>query len=608
MASTEYLPTTANIHASIAPDTDVAAVAKAWLSSFAHAVQAKDTALILQAIHPDGWWRDLFALTWDLRTFQGQAKIKQFVEDRIVGQDEEVGLKINEGILEAALMKMYDDLQFIRVQFALETRVAGGRGVAFIVPTPNDGWKAFILATHLDSIKDHPERIGPLRSFAPNHGKWEDARRREQAFEDPQKQPEVIIVGAGHSALGLAARLGTLGVRVLIVDKNERVGDNWRNRYEALCLHDTVWSNHLPYLPFPPNWPVYIPAKKIANWLEHYAEVMELNVWMSTLVTKATRDEKSGKWSVTVKNTKSGDERVVTSDHVVFALGFGGQAKVPDIPDRDTFQGQVLHSTEHRSAKDHLGKKVVIVGACTSAHDIAADYAEHGVDVTLFQRSSTHIMSTKEGMPRLLAPLFWEGGPPTDIADRIANTIPVRFSKLLGTRRTKAIAEADKEILDGLHSVGYKTNDGEGGGLFWLAMKRGGGYYLDVGACQMIIDGKIKIKNGTQIERFTPSGLKFEDGSEINADVILFATGFGDQRDAIRPIVGDAVADKMPKIWGLNDEGELNGVWRELGTDGLWYMIGNFAWARFFSKHVALQIKAKQIGVFGTRYSAAPVM
>lgn len=180
------------------------------------------------------------------------------------------------------------------------------------------------------------------------------------------------------------------------------------------------------------------------------------------------------------------------------------------------------------------------------AHDICADYADHGVDVTLFQRSSTCIMSAENGAPVLMKPHYWEGGPPIEEADLLANSIPILFSKLLAQRATALIKEKDKPMLDGLVQKGYKLNFGEDdSGLVFLALKRGGGYYIgksnvsrvvyavwlitlrsDVGACQMIIDGSIKLKSGTHIERFTEKGLKFEDGSELEADVVLFATGY----------------------------------------------------------------------------------
>ncbi|KAH8091396.1 hypothetical protein BXZ70DRAFT_1041311 [Cristinia sonorae] len=601
MSTKHALPTLDRLNATVPDDLDAQKVGQDWLASFTKAVETNDIDATVALIHPDGWWRDLFALTWDLRTFQGSAGIKQFLQDRLE-TEKFSGFKF----VEAAVDKPYPDLLWVRLHFDFETKVALGRVTALLVPTANGEWKSFVLCTNLENLKGYPERIGELRSFAPNHGKWQEQREREQAFADGD--PEVLIIGAGQSGLDLAARLKNLGVSNLIVEKQPRVGDQWRNRYQALCLHDPIWFNQLPYLNFPESWPTFIPARKLADWLEFYASIMELNVWNSTAVTHAQRDEATNKWVVTVKK-EDGSERILRVDHVVFALGLGaGSINVPNIPGKEDFQGQVLHSTQHHRATDHLGKKVVIVGACTSAHDIAADYVENGVDVTMFQRSSTYIMTTKEGSPRLMKPLYWQGGPAPEVADRIANATPIYFNKLIAQRQTAEIAEADKDILEGLKRVGYNLNMGDdGSGFLFLALKRAGGYYLDVGACQLIIDGKIKIKNNTQIERFTPTGLKFTDGSELQADVVLFATGFGDIREPIRKICGDEVGDKVPPIWGLNEEGELSGTWRELGTPGLWYMMGNLAWSRFFSKHVALQIKAKQEGVFGTRYSSPPI-
>ncbi|CCM06437.1 uncharacterized protein FIBRA_08699 [Fibroporia radiculosa] len=360
--------------------------------------------------------------------------------------------------------------------------------------------------------------------------------------------------------------------------------------------------DHLPYMPFPPSWPVYTPAQKLADWLEYYAEAMELNVWTSATVIHA--EPKGGKWKVVVRKG-DGTERIFHPDHVIMAVGFGGGVpKVPKIPGQEGFQGQVLHSTQHKSARDHVGQKVLVVGACTSAHDIAADYVDHGVDVTLFQRSSTYIMSTKEGMPRLFKDTFWEGVGPTEVSDRVHTSLPAFMLKEMHVRLTSEIAEADKQTLEGLKKAGFKLNFGQdGSGFLYNAMTRGGGYYLDVGSCQKIIDGQIKLKNDSQIERFTKTGLLFTDGSELDVDVVLFATGFDGARAAICRLVGEDLGSTMSQIWDLNEEGEAYGAWRYLGVPNFWFMTGNLAMCRFHSKHLALQIKAIQEGVYGTRYA-----
>ncbi|THH17517.1 hypothetical protein EUX98_g9112 [Antrodiella citrinella] len=552
--STHALPTLDRLNATVSDDLDVQNVSQDWLTAFSKAIEANDVDAAVAEIHPDGWWRDLFALTWDLRTFQGSAKISQFLQDRSASEKFS-GFQF----IEANLEKPYPDIWWIRLRFSFETKVALGQTNALLVPTANGSWKAFVVCTNLENLKEHPEKMGELRSFAPNHGKWQEQREREQAFVDGD--PEVLIIGAGQSGLDLSARLKNLGVSNLIVEKQARVGDQWRNRYQALCLHDPIWFNQLPYLAFPETWPTFIPARKLADWLEFYANTMELNVWNSSAITHAVRDDATNKWVVTVQK-EDGSERVLRVDHLVFALGLGaGSINIPDIP------GKVGERTSNQN--------VVFIFLC-----IRRKISEAKSCIQLRIHRATDVSRP------ILAALYWQGCPPTEYADRIANATPIYFNKLIAQRQTAEIAEADKTILDDLKKVGYNITMGDdGSGFLFLALKRAGGYYL---------------------ERFTKTGLKFTDGSELQADVVLYATGFGDVRDPIRKICGDEVGDKLPPIWGLNDEGELRGTWRELGTPGLWYMMGNLAWSRFFSKHVALQIKAKQVGV-GERYSAPPV-
>lgn len=277
---------------------------------------------------------------------------------------------------------------------------------------------------------------------------------------------------------------------------------------------------------------------------------------------------------------------------------------MPSVPGAANFKGPILHSTQHKKALDHEGKRVVVVGACTAAHDICTDYADHGVDVTMVQRNPTYIMSTKNGFEIIHKGLYEENGPPVDVADRLDASFPRLMALPLYQRKTRAVAEADKEMLEGLAKIGFKTSMGQSdAGFLIYVWERAGGYYLDVGASQYLIDGKVKLKPDGHIERFTEKGLKFKDGSELECDVVVFATGLGSGRDLIRDVCGDAVADNIGHIWGLDEEGEVRGVCRDLGLEGFWCMMGNLAFCRFHSKHLALQIKAMEEGVYGTRYS-----
>ena len=113
--------------------------------------------------------------------------------------------------------------------------------------------------------------------------------------------------------------------------------------------------------------------------------------------------------------------------------------------------------------------------------------------------------------------------------------------------------------------------------------------FADVGASQMIIDGKIGLKNDSTIKSFTKTGLKFEDGSTLDADLVVLATGFGDYRDGFRKLLGKELGGEVKQIWGLDGEGEPMGAWRDVGVENLWCMMGNLAMARYHSRHVALR-------------------
>lgn len=229
---TTSLPTFDKLGVEPPQDVDAERIARAWVQAFNQFVSSRDAKGVLSTIHEDGWWRDLFALTWDLRTFQDSAKIGKFLEDKLVDS----GFS-NINFISASYAQMFPDMGLLTAQFDFETTIARGRGLVRLVPT-KDGWKAATICTNLEDLKDYPEAIGPLRNHLPNHGKWADARRQEKEFAD--QEPEVLIIGGGQNGLEIAARLKQLGVTNLIIEKQPRVGDQWRTRYEALCLHDPV--------------------------------------------------------------------------------------------------------------------------------------------------------------------------------------------------------------------------------------------------------------------------------------------------------------------------------------------------------------------------------
>lgn len=393
-----------------------------------------------------------------------------------------------------------------------------------------------------------------------------------------------------------------LNVPALIIDQNASVGDNWRQRYHQLVLHDPIWYDHLPYLPFPDFWPIFTPKDKLADFFAAYARLLELNVWTRTTIEAGSWDDAARRWSITLTRTLADgavETRTLRPRHVVLSTGHSGKANLPRIPGVDAFQGSLLaHSSSFPGAKpDSAGKKAVVIGACNSAHDICQDYVENGYDVTMVQRSSTCVVSSASILVANRG-VYEEGGPPTEDADLGQWATPVEVVKAVQLEGTRAQVVRDGATLEGLAKAGFKLDRGpDDCGLTVKYYQRGGGYYIDVGASQLIVDGKIKVKQGQEIVEVLARGLRFADGTELEADEIVFATGYQNMRTQAQAIFGDEVAGRLGDVWGIDERGEFRALARASGHPGFWYHGGNLAICRYLSRVLALQIKAQLEGL-----------
>lgn len=359
----------------------------------------------------------------------------------------------------------------------------------------------------------------------------------------------------------------------------------------------------MPYIPFPTSWPVFTPKDKLADFFEAYVKLLELNVWTRTEVVSSSWDEEKKYWTVHLKRSKedgSTETRTLYPRHIIQATGASGKKKVPIFKGMENFKGgRICHSSEFTGAKSaSQGKKAVIVGSCNSGHDIAQDYFEKGYDVTMVQRSSTCVVTSNSIVNIGLKGLYEEGGPLAEDADTYFWSIPPPLFKLQQTKVAKVMNQNDAKILEGLEKAGFKVDMGPmNAGLLVKYFQRGGGYYIDVGASQLIIDGKVKVKQGQEISEILPNGLRFADGSELEADEIILATGYQNMRTQARAIFGDKVVDRVGDVWGFDEEGEFRTIWRRSGHPGFWFMGGNLALCRYYSRLLALQIKAIEDGL-----------
>ena len=424
-------------------------------------------------------------------------------------------------------------------------------------------------------------------------------RTRSVAYED--HEPDVLIVGGGQAGLDLAARLGQLEVDTLVVDKWPRIGDNWRTRYHTLTLHNEVWTCHMPYMPFPETWPTYVPKDKLANWFESYVDAMEINYWTGTELTTGNYSYEDGRWRIVLRRTDNGTERAVSPRHVVLATGVSGIPNIPEIPGLANYRGTVLHTSEFTGGAAFEGKRVVVIGTGNSAHDVAQDLYAHHADVTMLQRGASTIVNL-EPASILPAEIYGEGRKLDDI-DLLGVSTPFPFSLRYQQLMTNRMRELDTELIDRLTKIGFRTDYGDdGGGILSKYAKRGGGYYINVGCSDLIIDGKIQVRHWDEIDQFTETGIRFADGSTIALDAIILATGYKSIQAGVEKHFGGEVADLVGQVWGLDASGDLANVWKRTPHPGLWFAAGSLIQCRVLSRYLALQLKATLEGLTeGTR-------
>ena len=550
----------------------------------------------------DCYWRDLVSFTWNIKTMEGRAAIADMLASQL-GTVQPSGWRIADGEVAA------EDGGITTAWISFETAVSRGYGLIRL----KDGL-IWTLLTSMVELKGHEEPLGMDRPMGAKHGAgkhqptWKESREAEAAELGYTTQPYTVIIGGGQGGIALGARLRQLGVPTLIIEKNDRPGDSWRNRYKSLCLHDPVWYDHLPYLPFPANWPVFAPKDKLGDWLEMYTKIMELNYWTRSTCQSAHFDEDAKEW--TVKIDRDGQDVVLKPKHLIFATGMSAKANIPNFPGMNTFKGDQHHSSKHPGPDAFSGKKMVVVGSNNSAHDICAALWENDADVTMVQRSTTHIVRSEPLMEYGLGDLYSEravaAGMTTNKADMIFASLPYAILHEFQIPVYEKIAEVDAEFYAGLEKAGFQLDWGaDGSGLFMKYLRRGSGYYIDVGASQLIIDGKIKLAHG-QVTEVVEDGLILNDGTKLEADVIVYATGYGSMNGWVADIVDQDTADKVGKCWGLGSdtpkdpgpwEGEQRNMWKPTQQDALWFHGGNLHQSRHYSQFLSLQIKARMEGI-----------
>ncbi len=587
------------------PDCEIAD----WLSRFDEFASNGHVAGAVELFLPDAFWRDIVAFTWNLHTAEGRDAIHDMLQTclgsvkpaawRPSGPAREM-----DGVVEGG--------------FSFETGIGRGTGILRL----KDGLCWTIMTTLVD-LKGHEEAVRHRRpiglevnEYRRGRESWGERRQRDAEEIGVTRQPYCLVVGAGQCGLALGARLKQMNVSTLLIDRLDRPSDVWRNRYDTLVTNSPSGADHMPYMPFPDNWPVFPSKDQVANWLDAYASTMELDIWCGTECRHAAFDETRDEWVVDV--VRGGQAMTLRPKQLVFAAGFFGPPHVPVFPGAADFTGEQIHSAAFRSAHAFRGKRCVVVGADVSGHDIAASLWEAGADVTLVQRSPT-IIVRRDALMGLFQELYSDAaadrGLTAEKADLLMASLPLRPMTQQHIKIFAEIRRRDAGFYRRLEQAGFQLTDGEDhSGFLPQLYRRGAGYYVDVGASELIMDGSIKLRSRVEIDALTEDGLRLSDGTTLPADAIIYATGYDRAKLPAWQILGDDVRDAVGRLWGYGSgvrgdpgpwEGELRNVWKPTAQRGLWFHVGGFLHSRFYSRALALQIKAREAGVTTAVYGRA---
>ncbi|KAG2143520.1 putative dimethylaniline monooxygenase (N-oxide-forming) [Suillus bovinus] len=563
------------------------AISSTWLSAFISDISSPSFTL-KRSFTNDSYWRDLLAFTPDFRTLHALPKIQDFFSAPIA-----LARPSRFRLLPSVRHRRIGPTKtFIQGIVQFHTVIAQCTGVFTLTQVEDSSWKAWSFVTMMDQLSGVVDRF---RAHTPlcRPAEW-----------NTTMEYTAVVVGAGQCGLSMAARLENLGISTLVLERSCAIGNGWRSRYESLETNTPRAFNHLPFVSFPEECGTYIPCRDVADYLENYQRTLGLHVLTSAHISTTSYDASSSTWTLSI--SFSGQASItVKAHHLIVAIGVGTTGGAlpfaPSIRGKSSFLGSVIHSSEYRSSSCIGTQKVVVVGAGCSAHDIAQDIANHGSQTVLVQRSPTAVVS-RQTINHMIAGYIAQDAPPTEIADRLYVAIPLSALQNSQYDIVEKHAHIDQDLKENLARHGYLLPGPEDNFLHRLSVRRGG-YYIDRGCAQLITSGKITVKSGHEISHFSPSGLVFDDGSRVVADLVIFATGYSKTtiKQVAENLFGPQVADAVHDLGGWDSDYELAGVWRPTGHDGLWFAEGDLFSARFYSRFLALQIMAREMGIAKSR-------
>jgi cation diffusion facilitator CzcD-associated flavoprotein CzcO len=567
---------------------------EAWIDAFGAALQAGSEGALSELFAADSHWRNLFGISWQFATFSGRKTLVEALLQRApeVGA---TGFRLDT----AALTPRRADVagrEVIEAIFAFDTTNGPGIGAVRLLPDADGRVAAWTISTSLDFNRICDARANAAsESHACDFASPDWSEQRQAAATYDNRDPDVLIIGGGHAGISVAVELKRIGLTALIVDRMARVGDNWRLRYRGLKLHNKTPVNHLRYLPFPTTFPDYIPKDKIANWLESYVDIMEVDFWTRTSFEGAGYDDATQRWSARLVRA-DGTARTLLPKHIVLATSVSGTPNIPQIDGIENFKGQVLHSSQFAAGKQWAGRSVIVFGTGTSSHDICQELQAAGAEITMVQRSPTMVVNVEPA--QLYDKTYLGCGPPVEIRDILNTNVPLPVMKIAHRLITDEVKRLDAPLLTRRERAGFRLEFGEDGTGWPLKFRtRGGGYYFNVGASELVADGKIRLVQAADIGAIEADGLRLRDGARVRAELFVLATGYKGPDHLLAQLFGAGIAKRVGRVWGFDaTTQELRNMWTRTPQPGLWFTGGAFSQARIYSRYIALQIAAIEAG------------
>lgn len=343
---------------------------------------------------------------------------------------------------------------------------------------------------------------------------------------DPIPEIPLLIIGAGPGGLAVAGRLTDRGFEFEMVEKSHEVAHAWHHHYDRLHLHTVKRLSHLPLLPFPEDYPRYVPRRRLVDYYETYARHFGIRPHFGQEVVGVAR---KGDGFVT---TTAGGRRF-RSSRVVVATGLNRLPNRPSLPGEEDFTGRVSHSRSYQNPEPFSGSRVLVVGMGNTGAEIALDLCESGVDVALSVRGPVNIV------PRDVL------GRPTQLTGLALSRMPAWLGDRVGTA-LRRLTVGDLSRF-GLTAPELPPNA--------QLRELGKTPVIDVGTLDRIRSGEIEVLG--QIDRLEGREIVFADGERRAFDAVILATGY---RPALSDLLADLAAD-LPDPPPVVGTGSLRGLY-----------------------------------------------